>query len=216
MWGSYGDAHKGVCLKFKVRSGPEDAAALNLFQNLGVAGSKGGETLKKGYASHRFQEVQYTTEFPEIDFFQSLGVLSVEKLRNFWCTGQDGAVSTVASRILGQGVNWQQDYWRNFNAVYSSKLAEWSHEKEHRLVLQSSSVLKFCSPESRKLSYRFADLAGVIFGIKTSTSDKLRILEIIEKKCVAEARRDFGFFQARYSRERRRIELAPLNLIRIA
>jgi hypothetical protein len=65
------------------------------------------------------------------------------------------------------------------------------------------------------LSYKFSDLSGIVFGAKTATDDKLKIMKIVEEKCRAEKRTDFEFHQAQYSRKDRNFRIAPLNLIRL-
>jgi hypothetical protein len=46
----------------------------------------------------------------------------------------------------------------------------------------------FTDKASRKLNYEFADLTGIIFGARTATEDKLKIMKIIEDKSRAEKR----------------------------
>ena len=60
---------------------------------------------------------------------------------------------------------------------------------------------EFNEKEDRKLTYDFNSLKGVIFGIRTSTEDKKKIIEIIEekKKCDGNNQTDFKYFQAYYS-----------------
>jgi len=69
------------------------------------------------------------------------------------------------------------------------------------------------TPEKRKLKYDFNDLEGIIFGIKTSTSDKIKIIEIINKKCKENNRNDFSFYQAYYSKETGNVNYEKLNLV---
>ena len=38
-------------------------------------------------------------------------------------------------------------------------------------------------PRYRKLTYAFSSLKGIIFGIRTPETDKLKIIETIHKKC---------------------------------
>ena len=87
-------------------------------------------------------------------------------------------------------------------------------KQEFRLTLAGWS--DFSDPSSRKLQYHFADLQGIIFGMNTSTSDKLRIMKIIEEKCRKEGRSDFEFHQAHYSRRAGKMEIAKMNLIKFA
>jgi hypothetical protein len=67
---------------------------------------------------------------------------------------------------------------------------------------------------SRKLRYKFSNLAGIIFGANTAAEDKIKIMRVIEQKCGSEKRDDFEFYQAQYSRESRSFRIAPLSLIR--
>jgi hypothetical protein len=69
---------------------------------------------------------------------------------------------------------------------------------------------------SGKLKYNFSDLTGIIFGIRTSFEDKIKIMRIVEHKCRAESRGDFEFHQARYSHRKRKIELLPLSMLRLS
>jgi hypothetical protein len=88
------------------------------------------------------------------------------------------------------------------------------HEREYRLIL-TSNLERFDDKPSRKLKYRFSDLVGIVFGMKTTAEDKIRIMKIIAKKCRAEGRTDFEFYQARYSRQAQKIVLVPLTLLKV-
>lgn len=215
MWGAYADSHRGVCLKFKTQSDSQGNSALDLYRINGKSWNKStGVVEHYAYVPHRFEAVKYTAEFPEIDFFESMGTLPRFKLNEFWFAGQNGERSTTAARMLREDDAWRQEYWRKFAEGYSTKSSEWEYEKERRLILYSH-LDRFDDPASRKLKYQFADLAGIVFGIKTPTEDKLKIMRIIERKCVAEDRHDFEFIQAHYSPRTKRIELAPLTLLKV-
>jgi hypothetical protein len=86
------------------------------------------------------------------------------------------------------------------------------HEEEYRIIL-SSAGLNFQEVSSRKLKYKFSDLTGIIFGIKTSFEDKIKIMRVVDQKCRVESRTDFEFHQARYSHRNRKIELIPLSML---
>lgn len=214
MWGTYGDGHGGVCLKFRTRTDNQGFRTLDLYRASSWSGDKNGVVANYTYVPHRFEEMRYTAEFPEVDFFESMGTLSVSKLNKFWFTGPDGKRSTTASRMLREDETWREEYWRKFAASNSTKSPEWKHEEEYRLIL-SSNLQRFDDLESRKLNYRFSDLTGIIFGIKTTTRDKLQIMRIIENKCISESRQDFEFYQAHYSNRTKKIELAPLSLLKV-
>lgn len=219
MWGTYGDGHHGVCLKFLAAPAPDLGANLKLYRQIGSSGSKQENLVKiepiHGFADHHFHKVAYTEAYPEIDFFRSLGSVSVQSLSQFWFRGQQGELSACHADMFDNEERWRKQHWEDFYRSVCNKTSEWAHEQEYRLILDAQ-FFDLKSPQSRKLRYRFADLAGIIFGIKTSTEDKLAIMKIIDKKCTEEARKDFGFYQMVYVRTQNRFEAKPLELMRHA
>ena len=73
-WGHYGDSHKGVCLIFEGK-GIENEYSISLFGKNGWG--KDGATF--GYRNHQFYKINYEEGFGDIDFFKSIGRLSVAK-----------------------------------------------------------------------------------------------------------------------------------------
>ena len=69
--------------------------------------------------------------------------------------------------------------------------------------------------DKRKLKYRFQDLAGIVFGTRTDTEDKLKIMRIIDAKCAREKRSDFKFYEIRYLTTESRFQMFPLDLLKI-
>jgi hypothetical protein len=156
--------------------------------------------------------VEYSQQFVEIDFFRSLGRLTMPMLRH-WYRDAMGKPSTSVADILTESESWRRQYWENLMKAITTKLMDWAHEKEFRLTL-SSPVTDFTDPSTRKLQYHFSDLQGIIFGINTSKRDKLRIMKIIEEKCRREGVTDFEFHQAHYSRRSGKVGIAKMNLIK--
>lgn len=214
MWGAYADSHRGICLKFKTRNDGYGLPVLDLYRPNGWSGGKNGIVTHYAYVPHRFEEILYTAEFPEVDFFESLGALPRYKLSEFWFRSDNAEQSTTATRMLCEDEEWRKEYWHKFSAMFRTKSSEWQHEKERRLILYSN-LERFDDATSRNLKYRFSDLAGVVFGIKTTTEDKLKIMRIIKEKCASEGREDFEFHQAYYSNISKKIELAPLELLNV-
>lgn len=209
MWGHYGHSHQGMCLKFKAGTDSDGKPALDLYQ----VNSWGSNGAGYAYVPHRFEPIEYTSGFPEISFFESMGRIPVGKLSRFWYCGPAGERSEIADRILSDQGQWREGYWAKFASSYRVKMPHWSYENEHRLVLHSS-LADLSTKESRKLKYRFEDLTGIIFGIETSTENKLAAMKVIEEKCAEAERTDFEFWQARYSHRSRQIDLLPLNLLK--
>ncbi len=103
---------------------------------------------------------------------------------------------------------WRTAYWDKFRETFNMKSPEWAHESEYRIVLYS-----MLDPQKEKyqrtLKYRFSDLVGIAFGVKTSAVDHLRVMQIVREKCAVEGRTDFKFFQADYSHVAKKIVLSP-------
>lgn len=194
MWGNYADGHRGVCLKFFASPDSENRPSLRLRRITGWS-STGPMT---SYSPLRFQEVTYTSRFPPVDFFTSIGRLPAASLRSQWYTDDDGTVSGVGRQVLSEDDAWKTAYWDQYETSLTTKLTDWSHEAEYRLVI-SGSLIDYEPAERRKLRYEFADLAGVIFGIRTAPTDRLAIIDIVRAKCRETSRSEFPFYQARYS-----------------
>lgn len=211
VWGHYGDQHKGVCLKFKPESvGDELQLSLNCIDGW----NENGPTIRM--VPHTFYKVNYQNKHIEIDFFKSLGRLQVFILRSQWYTDINGNLSRCAAPISkDQEIKnkWHQDYWGSFYIGATTKLEDWSYENEYRLIL-TNMLDDFDSVESRKLKYDFESLEGIIFGIKTTSEHKLKIMKIVNEKCKKYNRTDFHFYQAYYSKEKGKIEYALLSLIK--
>jgi hypothetical protein len=65
----------------------------------------------------------------------------------------------------------------------------------------------------RKMKYAFEDLEGIVFGIKTSDSNKREIIRIVRRKCAEAGRKDFEFLQAYRSPDGKGIKTYPLGLL---
>jgi len=116
---------------------------------------------------------------------------------------------------MAESDNWRTKYWEQITVAMTTKLPDWSHEEEFRLTMNSS-ITDLGDRSIRKLDYHFEDLEGIIFGIDTPTSEKLRIMKIIEAKCRRDARKDFEFYQAHYSRRVGKVEITKLSLLKFA
>jgi hypothetical protein len=211
VWGHYGEQHKGVCLKFKTES-TGDKLQLSVKRTNGYKGN--APTV--GMMPYAFYKINYENKHVEIDFFKSLGRLQVFVLRNHWYTDKDGNLSKCAEPISKDPEiekKWLKDHWNSFYRGVTTKLEDWSYENEYRLIL-TNMLHDFDAVESRKLKYDFNSLEGIIFGIKTTATNKLKIIKIVDEKCKKYNRTDFNFYQAYYSREKGKIEYALLSLIK--
>lgn len=208
VWGHYGDNHKGVCLIYNVKL-DDDNKSINLN---GIHGWGSSGPIYNN-APHRFHMIDYEKKYVEVDFFKSLGRLTRPVLNEFWFSNEQGETSSCAEEMNSNEDSWRNRYWENFFHGVTTKLKDWQYEKEYRLII-SNMLFDFSDSERRKLKYNFKELQGIIFGIKTSAEDKLKILKIIEKKCLEEKREDFKIYQAYYSPHKGIIDYSEMNLLK--
>ena len=60
--------------------------------------------------------------------------------------------------------------------------------------------------EDRKLYYNFDILKGVVFGVRTHIEDKEKIVDILNRKCKENNRKNFPVYQAQYDKSGNYIE----------
>ena len=214
VWGHYGDSHKGVCLIFGTES-KDERNFLTLNQITGYGGNEEHWRENWGPVSRPFYEINYQDKAGEIDFFRSIGWLPRPTLMDSWYSDQNGNLSECATHMGPDGDEgvWRESYWDNFSRDIIIKTKDWEYEQEIRLILYSL-LSNLDDKRQRTLTYDFNSLKGIIFGINISDSDKLKIVEIIEKKCRTNNRTDFRFYQAYYSHKSgdiRRREIRPLS-----
>ncbi|MES2486145.1 MAG: DUF2971 domain-containing protein [Bacteroidota bacterium] len=204
VWGHYGDKHTGVCLKFKIE-GPEEQKFLNLKYKIDDDDSI--EDIQ-----FFFKKIEYQKKPHEIEFFKSLARMPAINLKKMWYEDENGIISDLAKHLDIKSNEWHESYWQNFYNCISTKSSEWEYEKEYRLILDGFTK-DFHNITETKLKYDFNSLEGIIFGIKTSTSDKIRVVKIIRQKCLENNRDSFDFFQAKYSRISGKIEIEKLDVL---
>jgi hypothetical protein len=210
MWSTYGDEHRGVCLKFKPTPNSVGAPSLELHGIRGVGGSKGEIKPFYNWAPHAFKKMIYDDAYPEIDFFRSIGRMPMPAINHFWYLGDNGEISPIRDQIRANEDTWRNQYWTTFEETSRRKTSDWLHEDEYRLEL-SSFLGSYDEKPSRVIKYRFSSLAGIIFGANTLEADKVRIIRIVAEKCATEKRKDFEFYQTRYSRRDRAFKLLRLH-----
>jgi Protein of unknown function (DUF2971) len=212
MWGIYGDGHQGACLKFRTVPNATGKPSLMLRTAVGIGGHKDAAAPIYNDVAHELYEVRYSGQYVEIDFFRSMGRLTRPQLA-FWFMDSKGGTSSTGRDLMEESERWRQEYWANFHNTITTKLPDWKHESECRITLRSD-IIDLSEKANRKLRYRFADLEGIIFGIKTPHQAKIEVRRIIESKCRKEGLKDFEFHQAYYSRQTGKIETSRLNLLK--
>ncbi len=222
MWAHYGDQHKGACLIFDAEDiEGRDTIALNRI--VGSYARRGGMTEAAwDFVPMQFQEMQYQEKHGEVNFFEHMGNLPQRSLIDLWCTDENGNFSNSASWLMRPGDEsaWRERHWGAFDHNSTIKTSDWEYEQEYRLVLYTL-LRDSLDKTARTLSYDFRSLKGIIFGVRMIEEHKQKIMEIIERKCRANNRMDFQFFQAYYSPEhgdirRRELRIRFVGLDQIA
>ena len=205
VWAKYADGHKGVCLIFEALE-KEGSSTLGLNQKTTNFTGKASNN----FITLPFHKVDYADSPDEIDFFRTICRITEPTLRELWGTDEGGNLSKIEP-------DGYEDVRDNFFNDVTFKTKHWAYEQEYRLILENNSG-KLNEKDHRKLTYDFDSLKGIIFGMRTSTEDKLKIIEIIEqkKKCKGNNRTDFTFYQANYSARdgdirKRRMRLPDLH-----
>ena len=203
LWANYGDGHRGACLIFEADE-EDGQAGLKLKQVTGGPFSRaGGSREHWDFVPRAFDAVRYQVKPDEVDFFRSMGQPRGDALVKLWYTDENGDLSDCSTQVLGPNSDiaaWQKAYWDNFARDACFKTKDWEYEQEFRLTLHSILESSLC-PRKRTLPYDFDSLKGIVFGIKTSYTDKLEIIDLLSRKCRENQRTDFRFLQAYYSPE---------------
>lgn len=187
IWGTYGDNHRGVCLKFKTNL---KNTKLKL-KAISSWNSSSGYNYK--FRDFDLKPVNYTNEVYELDFFTNIGKLPIPKIQQ-WYMNENKELSTSAENIFKDEEKWRKKHWEQFEPSLLRKLPDWKKEKEYRILL--TSILDgYEDPKSRLLKYDFSDLETLIFGTNTPDKERFEIINIIKKKCMENGRKNFDFYE---------------------
>ena len=206
MWGNYADGHRGACLIFDTKEF-EGKPRMPLY--LPYSYSSGGASY--GYTDKEFSKVTYHSKLQAINFFDSLGRLNGIQLAK-WLVDENKNKSKNYEWIHKDMDHWRRNYWDFFEKMNCSKTKDWEYEQEFRLYI-TDSFFEFKEAKERAIKYKFENLNGIIFGIKTTTEDKIRIIKIIAQKCKEIKREEFNFYQAVYDPELAEIKIKKLDVL---
>ncbi|EDM59364.1 DUF2971 domain-containing protein [Vibrio parahaemolyticus] len=205
VWGHYGNNHTGVCLIYE----SDDTNSLRIERPVSTSCSG----THSEFRPHQLKEITYSdSDSRAIDFFNSLGRLPAFKIHNHWFKSESGDISPNIDKFDSD--EWRAKYWDEFHRDITLKNEDWAYEKEHRIIL-TSMLFDFCSVKDRCLKYDFKQLKGVIFGVRTPITDKVKIINIIQKLCDEHKLDSFEFYQASYSVSNNKIVNFPLNVFNI-
>lgn len=196
MWGNYAKEHTGVCFVFE-----ED-----LDHKIKLKQINGSYEF-----NFTFDDINYLEEHNRLNYFNLLGRF-FKDTRDFLLKNSNGEISKYYIEMNNDRDKWREEYWNNFHRQYYIKSQDWKFEKEARLLL-GDILDEFTEKEKRIFQYDFRDLKGIIFGIKTSDDDKIKILKILSEKCKKENRKDFKIYQAYFDEKERVMKRMELKLL---
>ncbi|MCY3615251.1 MAG: DUF2971 domain-containing protein [Bacteroidetes bacterium] len=188
-WASYGDSHKGVCLIFGVEHDSKEAGL-----TLNTVSRNDGKSVRLSRGYHQFYDVSYGPNDKKIDFFRSLGRVPHGILIENWYSDDRGNISKCAAPLQEDVDSWRQEYWNQFFPVIAQKSKAWHHEEETRLIRHG--LLDDLDNNDRKSTYDFSSLIGIVFGVRTRDSEKIKVIDTIRRKCAKYGRKTFEFYQA--------------------
>lgn len=202
IWGTYGNNHTGVCLIYETNA-DHGKPMLELAQMQGSS---------KGRGKYFFKKVRYDEHPPVLKFFTSLARYSIPQLYNDWFLSVDGKSSSLAASAFKNEEAWRDSHFTDHETSVTTKLEAWRGEAEYRLTL-TSPMNNHGDKQSRKLTYDFKKLHGIIFGINTTQEEKFQLVSIVEKLCDLYKKKGFVFYQAYHSVLSGKIERHQLFIV---
>ncbi|MCK9744388.1 DUF2971 domain-containing protein [Pseudomonas syringae] len=205
IWGTYGENHRAVCLKFKVN----DTGHLGTYSIDLTYKSESSISQKQPFS---FTKITYSESTLEIDFFKSISIYPYSKLIKDWFTDENGNLSKSAGHITKDIESWRKNYYEEHQKSINTKLADWSGETEYRISI-TSLLDMFDLPENRSLNYEFNALDGIIFGINTPAEEKYLLMQVAEALCKRYDRKEFNFYQSYFDTDAAKIKYRPLLVV---
>lgn len=185
MWGNYADNHRGICFVY------------------GTENVDGREVIHFAAKSLEVKPIKYTAQIITRNFFDTLRHLNFIRADD-WLTGKGGVKSCKLEN--SDAGNYDGDYHEKFYR----KLNDWNHEREYRIFL-SDRFYRYGDKFARKLRYNPGTLTGIIFGLRTTLDDKLKLIQKLER--LGKTVSNFEFFQAEFDDETQVISIREKTLL---
>ena len=196
MWVHYADSGKGVCLIYAFDFNKED----NNYYITPEVNQNEPPTVSYPLQMREVKYIDHIHEVPDIEFFT--GLVPNQLINGDHWFGPIDKRSKIHNKHWSIGGKQKKEEFINkiFNVI-TSKYKDFEYEHEYRAVYSTFSPGGSGIPESGQMKYNFNNLAGIIFGIRTSEKDKYEITRIIKEKCIKYNRRNFDFYQAKINNE---------------
>lgn len=204
MWANYADNHKGIVLMYNYA---DDMCDIEL-EKMPISKAENNVTEIRKL---NFSQVEYSDAIPKFNWFYVLGKLFGDERKHWLIDNEKESLILEKMRMDGQKY---LDSLLNIDKgrmLHKSKC--WQYEYEYR-CFQSYSITEFYGENEigQKYKYDFADLYGIIFGIRTSYEYKIRIIDIVREKCKKYNRDKFDFYQAYLDYDSGKIKKQKLDI----
>jgi len=210
MWSHYADSENGVCLRYKIKQDNENEY-INLYSITGISSDRNGTTINRGYSMHKLNKIAYSNEYPEIDFFKSLGCIPSPVITGFWLCNYEQTQFSSCLEAYKDMDKWRENYHELANQYICTKSKNWEYEKEYRVFLREMLHPTYEEKENRLVKYNFNDLDAIIFGRQVEIEDKKKIIKIIQNHCKQKNLSGFKFYDLYYSTITKQLEIKPCN-----
>ena len=184
IWSHYTDNQKGICLIYK--------NDINFILD------------EKNYLlfSNKLHKVRYSNQLMKTNFFKDTYIFEYKEYMNFWKLDTKNNMKSISYKkkklsYFNHNIEYAtifQKYTKKSIDFLTRKLKNWTYENEYRLILLSYWIN--LQKQDKLIKYDFNSLDGIIFGIRTPITDKLKIIDIIQKLCKQHNRNHFNFYQA--------------------
>lgn len=205
MWSHYADSENGICLKFKVKN-KNNSSYLNLYMVSGITSDSKGTRVEKSFHDNQLRKVTYSDEYPEIDFFASLGCLPHPIIDGFWLCNYDQTKFSTCCEKYRDMDKWRENYHKKAEEYICTKAKSWEYEQEYRIFHREMMHPTYDDIENRIAKYNLEDLEAIIFGRKVSAKDKQQIIEIVNKQRKEKGLTGLKFYDLYYSTITKQLE----------
>ena len=120
-------------------------------------------------------------------------------------TGSNGVKSSVLNENIAA-----EKYYDDYREKFFRKTSDWNYEHEYRILLPDR-FYRYGDEFARKLRYNLNSLKGIIFGIRTTLDDKIKLIRQLER--LGKSVRNFEFFQAEFDDETQLISVREKILL---
>lgn len=210
MWSHYANCENGICLRFKIKN-DQNKPYIKIYSPTGVYCDKNGLKIEKKWNYSILNKIDYNYEYPEIDFFKSLGCIPHPVIDSFWLCDNSKTKFSSCLDVYKDMDEWRTKYYKKAREYICTKSKNWEYEQEYRVFKMDMVHPTYEDKNNRLAKYNFEDLDAIIFGRKVSFDDKKKVIKIIQTHCKNNGQKAFKFYDLYYSTLTKQLEIKPCN-----